>query len=130
LNGPGTSGRSPLWFWPLIVVGTLALWLFEWLLSSTPSYTWLGIAFYVGFGVLCAVLWMRSSHSFLAALSWAAPLSALWVVAFLFVRPAIVATALNLVGLAFLFAMISSDRVVDWWYRVVLRSHPPQPPAP
>jgi hypothetical protein len=130
LNGPGTSGRSPSWFWPLIIVGTLALWLFEWRVSSTPIYVPLGVVFYVSLGVVCAVLWMRFGHSLPAALSWAAPLSAFWVVAFLFVRPAIVATGLYIVGLAFFFAMVSSERLVDWWYRFVLRSHPPQPPAP
>jgi hypothetical protein len=127
---PDQSGDAPWFFWPLVVIGTLALWYGESLLSKTPLYVPLGIAFYAGLGIVCGVLWTRMGHSLLVGLSWAVPLSAFWVLAFLFARPSIVATGLFVAGIAFFLAMVQSERLVDWWYRVVLRSPRARPPAP
>ena len=125
----GPDEEAPWFFWPLIIVGTLILWTGEWLLAHTPFYVPLEVAYQACFGIVCGVLWTRMGHSLLAALSWAIPLAVFWVVVFLFVRPALLATGLHVLGLAFFFGMVLSERLVSAWYRVVLHSRPPRPPA-
>jgi hypothetical protein len=81
----------------------------------------LGVAVPLALVSVGIVGWLRLGHGWVPTLTWAVPL-ALWFLAAIFlVHSSILATTGYYLGLAFLIAMIQSDRAVVWWYRVILR---------
>jgi hypothetical protein len=111
---------APRGWWVLVAVGSVALFLGVGFLPL-EALTALGVAGPLAIASLGIVGWRRLGHGWVPALSWAVPL-ALWFLATTFlVHSSILATAGYYLGLAFLVAMIQSDRAVDWWYRVILR---------
>ena len=120
------------WFWPTVIVGTVGIGAVGWGLSRTDfayllwpiALAW-ALLIPLGFGLLL----VRVGHPVVAALSVAVPLAILFVASAMFVHPAPLRLAANAVGIGFLLAFAGSDRLVAWWYRVVLFStwRPPRP---
>ena len=123
------SDHNPGLFWPAVILGTIAIWSAEWLLSPSGLYVPIGVASLAASGIVFGLVWARVGHSRLVALSWAIPLSLYWVLAFLLGPHGFVGVALYALGIGFLVAMIMSKRLVDFWYRVILRSRLPRPPT-
>ena len=113
------------WFWPVVVVGTLSLWVLEWALSQAiplrlPMAA--GVAVEWAVAILCGAMWYRADPSPLAASSITIALAALWTVDVLLDVPVVVHVAILAVGIGGFYALASSYPLAAWWYRVILRS--------
>ena len=107
-------------WWALVAVGSVALFLGVGFLPP-EALTALGVAVPLAIASFGIVAWRRLGHGWVPALSWAVPLG-IWFLAMNFlVHSSILATVGYYLGLAFLVAMIQSERTVDWWYRRILR---------
>jgi hypothetical protein len=113
------------WFWPIVVVGTLAIWLGEWAIAELTTFR-LPLAAILATQWLIAgalgALWYRGDPSLLAAASIALPIGALWTANILLPLPRLAQVAIYGAGLGLFFALASSDALTAWWYRVILRS--------
>ncbi len=108
------------------IVATVSL-VYIWSRQGSDLYRPVGVVFLGGTALFFGIAWRREGHGLGAALSWSAPLGIVWIAAFLWLDSRIVSLSVYIAGIAFLFAIMSSDRVVDWWYRTILRSKPPGP---
>jgi hypothetical protein len=129
-NTDSPSGGEK-WFWPTVVVGSLAIWAVEWLLSrsaAAPLIRALIIPFFLGMSALAAWLLMRVGHPPVAAFSVALPIAIALVGAWLVAPTGIAFLVVYLTAIGFFLAFDGSDRLKDWWYRVILfsRWRPPR----
>jgi hypothetical protein len=107
-------------WWVLVVVGSVALFLGIGFLPFDALIV-LGIAVPVCAVGLGIVGWRRMGHGWVPTLSWVVPLALWFYVMNFLVHSSILATIGAYLGLAFLVAMLQSERTVDWWYRRILR---------
>jgi hypothetical protein len=127
VDSPDTGAK---WFWPTVVVGSILGWTVEWLLSrsdAAPLMRVLVVPLILGLSALAGGLLMREGHRPAAAFSVVLPIAIALVATWLFAHGGITWLVVYAIAVGFFLWFSSSDRLVHWWYRVVLRSRL-QPP--
>lgn len=112
--------RPAVW-WVLVGVGSIVAIVTIGRLPRGAPLQLAGVIFQLLVSLFGVWQWRRMGHAWGPTLSWTIPL-ALWLEAqVLLVTSSLLATIGYYIGIAFLLAMLLSDRTVDWWYRVILR---------
>jgi len=103
-------------FWPVVIVGSVTIWLGKWLLSRSDYSSLLWPAFVVWLLVLpvvAAILLTRAGHRPIATTSVVLPLSILLATA-AFARSGLVWLVMYIAVIGLFLAFTGSSKVVAW----------------